>query len=118
MPREEILQKIAALPGDADEDAIRKTAEELEMINFTPTLLIDTPGLFYMKKADILSAMYQLMCLPSSELPEFNPKSFIDAEDFRNRQIDLLYFSYELLTRLRRSEPEAWDYVHELYEDD
>ena len=106
------------LPDDTSEKKIKSTAKELESLNFTPILLIETPDFLYLTKAEILNEVYRVLCLPDEELPDYDRKSFKSAEDFREKQLSLLYFYYELLGRLRLDEPEAWDYIHELYEDD
>ena len=41
-----------------------------------------------------------------------------EPEVFKMNHLKLLYYFYELLTRLRQDDPAAWDEVNELYEDD
>lgn len=118
MPTSDIINKIKLLPEDPAENKINSTAKELEMLNFSPILFIETPKILYMKKEDIISEIDRVKNLADSELPYFNAQSFSGSEDFREKQINLLYFYYELISRLRMDNPEAWDYIHELYEDD
>ena len=117
-PQNEIIKKIASLPADPEESLINSTAEELEMLSFAPILLVDIPDFLYMKKADVISEIYHILCMPEAELPSYDRSAVKSAEEFRDKQVNLIYFYFELLTRLRASEPEAWDYIHELYEDD
>lgn len=113
-----MIKKINELPEDPSEEKIGSTAHELEMLNFNPLLLIETPALLYMKKDDVIAEVKRVASLPEDSLPPFDRESIADAEDFKLRHLSMLYFNYELLTRLRLDIPEAWDYVHELYEDD
>jgi hypothetical protein len=42
----------------------------------------------------------------------------IPADELKRKNIDILVSQFLLLERLRAGEPEAWDEIHELYEDD
>lgn len=112
------LDKFRNLPEDPAPDAVTQTAEELRMLSFSPTLLIETPEFLYFTKAGIIAEAERIAGLPDERLPEFSSESFDNSDDFRRKHIDLLYYYYDLLARLRLNVPEAWDYVHELYEDD
>ncbi len=112
------LDKFKNLPEDPAAEAIKQTAGELEMLSFSPTLLIDTPDFLFFTKTGIIAEAERVAGFPDEKLPEFSNESFNDSNDFRRKHIDLLYYYYELLSRLRLNIPEAWDYVHELYEDD
>ncbi len=112
------LEKFNNLPDDPAAESVKQTAEELEMLSFSPTLMIDTPDFLFFTKAGITAEAERVADLPDEKLPEFSSESFDDSNDFRRKHIDLLYYNYELLTRLRLNVPEAWDYIHELYEDD
>ena len=113
-----ITEKIDLLPEDVPEEIISRTAGELEMLHFTPTLLMDLPGFLYLKKSDIKMEAERILSLDADRLPEYDADKFSGIDDFKNKQLEMLFFHYELLTRLRAGVPEAWDYVHELYEDD
>ena len=114
----DIIKKIKELPEDPDSIKIKSTAEELEMLNFSPILLIETPEILYMMKEDIINEINRVMNLDDGDLPDFDDQSFSDSDEFRIKHINLLYYYYELISRLRADIPEAWDYIHELYEDD
>ena len=118
MDEKQITEKFAGLPEDAAPEAIERTAAELRMQNFSPNLLVETPGFTSMTRAEVTAEAVRVNELPDDRLPPFNPDSFEGADAFRQRQVELLHYYFELLTRLRRDEPEAWDFVHELYEDD
>ena len=113
-----IIKIFLELPADASDEEIKTTAEELGMLNFSPTLLVETPGLLYMRKGEIISEAERIADLPAAELPEYNHSAAATSDDFKRKHLDMLYFNYELLCRLRKGQPEAWDYIHELYEDD
>lgn len=118
MEYKDILKKIRELPNEADEEKIGNTAHELEMLSFNPLLLIDTPRLLYMNRSDIIAEAERVASLTPEQLPDFDRESIAGPEDFKHKHLSMLYFNYELLSRLRAGNPEAWDYVHELYEDD
>lgn len=114
----DILDKIKNLTDDADDSAVVRTAEELRMLSFSPILLIETPNILTMRKSEIITEAERILLLKDSQLPDYDKNGIAGSDDFKQKHLDMLYFYFELITRLRRNEPEAWDYVHELYEDD
>ncbi len=112
------IEKFLQLPDDPAEEIINNTAHELEMLNFSPILLIPAPRFLYLTKNELISEVERITDLADDALPEYDKSSINSPAEFRQKHIEMLYFNYELLTRLRAENPEAWDYVHELYEDD
>ncbi|MBL7016738.1 MAG: hypothetical protein ISR84_04185 [Kiritimatiellales bacterium] len=99
-----VLHKIEALPPDAPPEQIEQTAAALQAMNYQPTLLNDAPDFFHMTRSGLVQLIVDLTGTPGNELTE--------------QHLSLLFYHYALLQRLRRNEPEAWDEVNELMEDD
>lgn len=98
-----ILEKINSLPPDVSSAEIEDTVKELDAMNYQPMLLNDVPDFFHLTK---------------ERLSSFISKLTADAKDLTEQHLSLLFYHYALLQRLRRNEPEAWDEVNELMEDD
>ncbi len=92
------------LPVDAEPSVIAETARVLRGMNYSPTLLLEVPGFLEFTKQNLLAELARTRSLPASEINQ--------------KQCELLVYHYELLQRLRRNDPEAWDVVNELFEDD
>jgi hypothetical protein len=101
---QEILSKINALPADTVTDQIKETAAELELMNYRPLLLNDVPDFLHLTKSGLIQFIKKITDNPPRPLTE--------------QHLSLLLYHYDLLQRLRRNEPEAWDEVNELMEDD
>ena len=103
-----IEQIVNELPSDASDVQIESTANDLKSMNYEPMFLVTTPGFFGMKKTDLSREMDRMLALPSEQA----------SDEIKSKQVQLLVYYYELLCRLRLSEPAAWDTINELYEDD
>lgn len=100
---QEILQQIQDLPADADAAAIEKAADQLKAMNWQPTLLVDYPD---------------FITTTRSELTTFIEELTAQQDDLTEQHLSLLVYHYKLLQHLRNDEPEAWDEINELMEDD
>lgn len=105
------------LPADAPDELIETTAVSLERHPYTPLMLLDVPGFLRMRKGEVLAEYDRLVAL-GPEDPELMAVNGQDPAVTVERQLGLLLYHYGLLCRLRLSDAEAWDVVHELYEDD
>lgn len=101
---DETLHKIRTLPAEADPERIDETARVLEGMNYRPILLTDAPGFLRITRTDFVDVLSSAANEPDTERAA--------------QAIHLLDHHYRLLCRLRRDEPEAWDEVNELMEDD
>lgn len=99
----QIQQQLQELPPDAAEATISETADRLAAMNWQPTLLADPPDFKTLTK-DKLKAFIKQLTASSKDLTE--------------QHLSLLLYHYRLLQRLRNDEPEAWDEINELMEDD
>ncbi len=97
-----ILHKIEVLPPDAAPAEIEQTAAELQAMNYQPTLLNEVPDFFHMTKPRLVQLVVDVAGRPEAT----------------EQHLSLLLYHYTLLQRLRRNEPQAWDEVNELMEDD
>ncbi len=98
-----IKQQIESLPEDADSETIEKTAHHLEKINYQPTLMAEPPDFLRITKDELLS---------------FIDNQLVDKEALTEQSLSLLLHHYRLLQRLRNDDPEAWDEVSEVTEED
>ena len=105
------------LPEDATDEQIRLAVEGLERHHYEPLMILKAPGFIQWRKRDVLSEFDRLASLPSAH-PELVAVSDMRAAEVVEKQMGLLLYHYELLCRLRLGDAEAWDVVHELYEDD
>ncbi|MFW5802888.1 MAG: hypothetical protein ACOCWJ_03125 [Verrucomicrobiota bacterium] len=100
-----IRDQIKALPDDASNDQIEKTAHRLESITYQPMLIVEPPDFLRITKKRLLAFIDNLVANPGeTELTE--------------QHLNLLLHHYQLLQRLRRDEPEAWNDISELMEED
>jgi len=67
---------------------------------------------------DIHNELERIVSLDPREVAEIKLAQETSPEELKKRDIDILTSQFLLLERLRAGEPEAWDEIHELYEDD
>ena len=100
-----IRKQIEALPDDAAAEQIEQAAKRLEKIGYQPMLIAAPPDFLRITKTRLLAFINDLVANPGeTELTE--------------QHLNLLLHHYRLLQRLRRDEPEAWDEISELMEED
>lgn len=105
------------LPEDATDEQVRLAKEGLERHHYEPLMILKAPGFITWRKADMLAEYDRLTALPAQD-PELTAVVASTPAEVVEKQIGMLLYHYELLCRLRLGEAEAWDVVHELYEDD
>ncbi|MDF7809428.1 hypothetical protein P4E94_18445 [Pontiellaceae bacterium B12219] len=96
------------LPDDASDVDIESTARELECLHYEPMLFIKTPSFLRMKKGDLMKEINRVLALPAE----------VASDEIKSGHIELLLYHFEMLTRLRIQDVEAWDQVNEMYVDD
>jgi hypothetical protein len=104
-----VLSRVQKLPENTSRE-IETAARELESYNYSPTLIFPLPGFIRFTKTDLKNEVTRLF---ESETNETSDKT-----ELIRKQINLLLYHYELLVRLRKGDPEAWDEITELYDDD
>ncbi len=111
------LEMFEHLSEDASSDEIERTGRDLEKHSYEPLLLMDAPNFIYWKKEDMINEYHRLMNLEEGD-ESVSHLGDMDIEDIVDQQLGMLLYYYEILTELRKGDAEAWDLVHELYEDD
>ena len=111
------LEMFEHLSEDATKEEIERTARDLKHQNYEPRLLIDAPNFIYWKKEDMIKEYHRLMNIAEDD-DSISHLDDMDIEDIVEQQLGMLLYYYEILTELRKGDAEAWDLVHELYEDD
>ena len=85
-------------------------------MKYTPTLLTDFPGFLRVDSGAFFTRVEEVLNAPDVNPEDLPPDETQDS--FRERQVSMLIYHYKLLNRLRQGEPEAWDEINELMEDD
>ncbi len=116
--REEMKHQLDTLSEDVGPEAIAVTREHLERRSFTPAFLLPVKGFLSMDRAKLEKELDKTLNLDDAYLLEKAGGFSKDPQKIRNTQVNLLLYYYDLLARLRLDSPEAWDEIHELYEDD
>lgn len=100
-----IRNALESLPDDVSDDRIEQTAARLEKISYEP-LLIRRPPDFLRITRDRLLAFIQELATASGE------------GQATEQDLNLLLHQFRFLQRLRRNDPDAWDEISELWEED
>lgn len=95
---------------------IRQTAQVLEGMRYSPILLSDFDDFLSVDSTRFFPELEKV--LNSPDIAEQELPSGLNQDEFREKKAGLLLYHYKLLNRLRRGEPEAWDEINELMEDD
>lgn len=106
------------LTENSDQESIKVAAKALKAMNYTPTLLFDTPHFLDFAKQDLLNEINHVADLTKKDASFLKLEDDIDFNEVKLTHIRLLINHFKLLTRLRNDEDEAWEEVNELYEDD
>ena len=107
------LEYVDQLPNDSDLATIAETARRLRGMNYSPSLLMETPGFLEFTKSQLRAEIGRVIALPDSSFDAVD-----NVIELKYNHIKLLIYHYELLQHLRNDEPEAWDIVNEEFEDD
>lgn len=111
------IETVNSLPSHPRE-TIEKTAARLDDYEYSPTLLIPVEDFTRLTKEELIEEMKRTVDLSESDMREVGFTDGADLITKKDQQLNLLVHHFSLLSRLRNDEPEAWDEVTELYEDD
>ncbi|MFA5687756.1 MAG: hypothetical protein WC959_01180 [Kiritimatiellales bacterium] len=100
---EKICSEIESLPADALPEKIAETARRLTGMHYQPILLLDVPDFLNITKPVLLKFVHDIARA---------------RDNLTEPELSLLIYQFRTLQALRRDEPEAWDEVYELMEDD
>ena len=112
----DLQEKLKDLVIVDDPERIGKTADVLEGMKYTPTLLTDFPDFLRVDSKTFFARIEEILNAPDVK-PEDLPAGESQGS-YRELQVSMLIYHYKLLNRLRQDEPEAWDEINELMEDD
>jgi hypothetical protein len=113
-----ILEAITGITDDASQERREHVAADLERMSYEPNFIIPVDGFLHMDRNQIISTAQKVFHMPEEEILELGLHYSKDPERIRCDQLKMLSYYYQLLSRLRADEAEAWDEIHELYEDD
>ena len=102
----------------ATDDDIERTARDLEKIGYELPVFIPVKGFLRYRIKDIHREIERIASMKEKELMEIQYARETSPDELKRRNIDILVSQFLLLERLRADVPEAWDEIHELYEDD
>ena len=108
-------RRASRLPSDRN---IEATAEQLDRMNWTPELLHIPENFSRITRERILAEVKSTLALNDKETENLFGKVTMPPSHVRLTQASLILSAAELLAGLRADNPEAWDTVNELYEDD
>lgn len=115
---ESAVSSLQEIDDAADAARADHVASDLERITYEPLFLLPIDGFLRMRKDDILRYARELCELADTEIAKFSIRNIESPEKVKETQLRMLLRNFQLLVRLRNDEPEAWDEIHELYEDD
>jgi hypothetical protein len=115
---QEKKERIDRVSGEWSAETIEKTAADLERVGYDPLFLIDVKGFVRFTAAEAKAAIDRILAKDDARIEQIAAGGERTAEELKRTTIGILASQYELLERLRAEEPEAWDEIHELYEDD
>ncbi|MBN2163030.1 MAG: hypothetical protein JXR25_05190 [Pontiellaceae bacterium] len=105
-------------PEDAPAEKIESTAHDLEGMNYEPVLLLKTSGFLRMGREALEAEIDRVLTMPDAEMMAEGFSATANFGEFKAKHLQLLVYHYGLLCRLRADEPDAWDTINELMEDD
>jgi len=113
--KKELLNRSTSFATDED---IERTAKDLEKIGYEPPVILPVQGFLRFRIKDVHREIERIAALKNTELKEYQYAQETSPGELKRRDIDILVYQFLLLERLRAGIPEAWDEIHELYEDD
>ncbi|MGI6432303.1 MAG: hypothetical protein ACOXZ4_00315 [Sphaerochaetaceae bacterium] len=114
---QQVQKQFEQLPPDASDQQIQQTAASLQRRHWEPTLLFAAEGFALWKRADMWAEYVRLSTLEDGDQEIDIPLGYSLTQAVA-KQLELLLYHYKLLCQLRLGHAEAWDVIHELYEDD
>ena len=101
---DDFMQELQWLPEDQCITSIESTRKELESYHYSPTLTVDVPNFLSATKSDIVAFINGLIASRGNTL---------NRED-----LSLIMYHYRLLQKLRCDDPESWNQVMEMLDED
>jgi hypothetical protein len=100
----ELVRELTQLPKDPNVDTIESTRKELEGYNYFPLLTIDVPNFLSATRNDIVNFITRTVETRANEVKPVD--------------LSLIVYHYRLLQKLRNNDPESWEQITELMDED
>ena len=97
---------------------VDRVAMDLERYNYDPGIFFPVPDFPYYRAEDMAREIDRIVEMDEEEVAGFSVAEDRPVGEVKRIAIDILTSQFFLIERLRDGEPEAWDEIHELYEDD
>ncbi|MFO7850027.1 MAG: hypothetical protein R6V67_08720 [Spirochaetia bacterium] len=101
-----------------DRSTIDRVALDLERYGYDPGIFFPVPGFASYTAEDMVEEIDRIIDMDEEEVKGFALAEERSVDEIKKISIDMLTDQFLLLEKLRAGEPEAWDEIHELYEDD
>jgi hypothetical protein len=111
-------KQIAQKAQSWKKSTIDRVAMDLERYNYDPGIFFPVPDFPYYRAEDMAREIDRILEMDEEEVAGFSVAQDRSVEEVKRIAIDMLTSQFFLVERLRAGEPEAWDEIHELYEDD
>ncbi len=115
---EEKKAQIRKKAGKWDKVTVDRVAIDLERYGYDPGIFFPVPDFPSYGIDDIESELDRIVDMDKEEVESFSLSQDRSIDEVKRIAIDMLSAQFFLLERLRAGDPEAWDEIHELYEDD
>lgn len=113
-----IIKRIRTIEDRSSDQRVAQVAADLKRISFEPIMLIPADGLCSMRTDEVLELAERTAAMSDEEIGQLGLVFSDEPERVRVDQLKMLLHYFSLIVRLRADDPEAWDEIHELYEDD
>lgn len=104
--------------GTWDRSTIDRVAVDLERYGYEPGVFFPVPDFPYYSGEEMEEEIDRIVAMDEEEIEGLSLSRDRSVQEVKQITIDILTSQFMLLERLRAGEPEAWDEIHELYEDD
>ena len=104
--------------GSWNRSTIDRVAADLERYGYEPGIFFPVPDFPSYTADQLVEEIDRIVAMDDEEVEGFALSGERTVEEIKRINIDMLVSQFYLLERLRDGEPEAWDEIHELYEDD
>ncbi|MCY1152904.1 MAG: hypothetical protein PQJ45_12170 [Sphaerochaetaceae bacterium] len=115
---DKLLEKYKNLNPDSSIAKIEKTAQDLKRRQYMPPFILEVKDFLHMTKEKMLEEYKRVMDLSSEDNELKSVISIEDPNDIKIKHLTTLLNQYLLLCGLREGDPNSWDIINELYEDD
>ncbi len=114
----DLLNRFKTLSVVEEKDKVEETARQLHEMNYEPPFLIPVKNFPEFTRKDALKYLNDILETPDNTLKKLPVASTHSPDEIRQKTMEMLAREFDLLQKLRLNDPEAWDHINELYEDD